>query len=155
MRRGLTCTPSSLLLHVPQFFMRFSTWDLLALCTWSGVLTSMYNKYGILGSGVATSFLAATCSLSCLFFAFSLFVCSPCFFTCSCGASRYFVRSLSLLVGGGVTSGNFVSWPLASNSINYPSYSWTSCCCTEDLASKRTTTFGGVTWCWWRALMGG
>ena len=49
-------------------------WDLLAFCTCSGVLTSMYIKCAILESEVATSFWAATCSLSFLFFAFSLSV---------------------------------------------------------------------------------
>ena len=134
MRGGLICFPASLLLHVPQFFMRFSAQDLLAFCTCSGVLTSMFMKCGILGSEVAASFLAATCSLS-LFFAFSLFVFSPCFFTFSCRASSSFFKSLPLLVGGCVISGNSISWPSACNSIKSLSYSWTSCCCIGNLVS--------------------
>ena len=114
----------------------FSALGPLAFHTCSGVLTSMYIKCRILGSEVATSFLAATCSLSFLFFAFSLFVFSSCFFTFSCRASSSFFRSLSLSVRAGVTSGNSVSWPSASNFKKSPSYSWTSCCCTGDLASR-------------------
>ena len=87
MRRGLTYFPASLLLHVPQFVMRFLAWDLLAFHTYSGVLTYMYIKCGILESEVETSFLTATCSLSFLFFAFDLFVFFPCFITFTCRAS--------------------------------------------------------------------
>ena len=97
MRRGLTCFPLSFLLHVPQFLMRFSAWDLLAFHTCSGVLTSMYIKCRILGSEVATFFLAATCFLSFLFFAFTLFVFTPCFFTFSCRAFSSFFRWFSVL----------------------------------------------------------
>ena len=131
----MTYIPASLLLHVSQFFMRFPAWDLLAFHTYSGVLTSMYIKCRILKSEVATSFLVATCSLSFLFLAFSLFIFSPCFFTFSYRASSSFFRSLSLSVRGGIKSGNSVSWPSASNSKKSASYIWTSCCFTGDLTS--------------------
>ena len=88
--------------------------------------------FGIRGT---TSFSAATYSLSFIFLAFSLFVFSPYFFTFSCRASSSFFRSPSLSVRGGVKSGNSVSWPSAYNFKKYPSYSWTSFCCTGHLAS--------------------
>ena len=146
MRRGLTYLPAILLLYVPQFFRRFSAWNLLAFCTCSRVLTSMYIKCGILESEVATSFLVPTCSLHILFFAFSLFVFSPCFFTSSCRTSSSFFKSLSLSVRGCVTSGKFCTLSLSFQFYKVSLIMLDLLLLYWGISFHRTATLEGVTW---------
>ena len=70
-RRGVTASPASFLLQIPQFLTRFSALDLLHFHNFCGVLTLMFISNGILGSLCVTSFWLVTCSFNFLFFAFS------------------------------------------------------------------------------------
>ena len=131
-RRGVTGSPASFLLQIPQFLTRFSALDLLNLCNFCGVLTLMFISNGILGSVCVTSFWLVTCSFNFLFFAFSFFVFFSCFLIFYWRASSIFFSRLSLSI---TSSENSLSWPSASSSMKSPSSNWTSCCLEGGFAS--------------------
>ena len=130
--RGVTGSPASFLLQIPQFLTRFSALDLLDLHNFCGVLTLMFISKGILGSVCMTSFWLVTCTFNFLFFAFSFFVFFSCFLIFSLRASSIFFSRLSLSI---TSSGNSLSSPSVSHSMKSPSSNWTSCYPVGDLAS--------------------